>query len=96
MEEAGLIEEASRRTGKIPAQFIKDAGLALASEVLDGKGRGEEATTPRGRHPHPTSHSTYPRLFFLGKNKKTRHQRKPNKPRQPIQPPSLSCLSARH
>ena len=58
MEEAEVIEEASRKTGKIPAQFLKDAGLALALEVLDGKGRGGEATTPRGGHPHPTSHST--------------------------------------
>jgi len=43
LEEAEVIEEASRRVGKEPAQFIKDAGLAIALAVLDaqaGKGRG--------------------------------------------------------
>ena len=41
MEEAEVIEEASRRAGKVPAQFIKDAGLSLALAVLDGQGRGQ-------------------------------------------------------
>lgn len=46
LEEAEVIEEASRRVGKEPAQFIKDAGLAIALAVLDaqaGKGRGHKA-----------------------------------------------------
>jgi hypothetical protein len=41
MEEAEVIAEASRRAGKVPAQFIKDAGLSLALAVLDGQGRGQ-------------------------------------------------------
>jgi hypothetical protein len=41
LEEAEVIEEASRRAGKVPAQFIKDAGLSLALAVLDGQGRGQ-------------------------------------------------------
>lgn len=41
LEEAEVIEEASRRVGKVPAQFIKDAGLSLALAVLDGQGRGQ-------------------------------------------------------
>ena len=41
MEEAEVIEEASRRAGKVPAQFLKDAGLSLALAVLDGQGRGQ-------------------------------------------------------
>lgn len=46
LEEAEVIEEASRRVGKVPAQFIKDAGLAVALAVLDaqaGRGRGHKA-----------------------------------------------------
>lgn len=34
-EEVELMEEASRRTGKVPTQFIKEAGLAIALAVLD-------------------------------------------------------------
>ena len=41
LEEAEVIEEASRRAGKVPAQFIKDAGLSLALAVLDGQGGGQ-------------------------------------------------------
>ena len=54
LEEAEVIEEASRRVGKEPAQFIKDAGLAVALAVLDGKaeqGRGHKpplASAPKG------------------------------------------------
>lgn len=36
LEEREVIEEASRRVGKVPAQFLKDAGLALAVSILDG------------------------------------------------------------
>jgi uncharacterized protein (DUF1778 family) len=43
MEEAEVIEEASRRTGKTPSQFVKEAGIASALAVLDvgreGQGR---------------------------------------------------------
>ena len=43
MEEAEAIEEASRRTGKTPSQFVKEAGIASALAVLDvgreGQGR---------------------------------------------------------
>jgi len=35
MEEAEVIEEASRRTGKTPSQFVKEAGIASALAVLD-------------------------------------------------------------
>ena len=35
MEEAEVIEEASRRTGKTPSQFLKEAGIASALAVLD-------------------------------------------------------------
>lgn len=41
MEEAEVIEEASRRIGKPPTQFMKEAGLAVALAVLDeGRARG--------------------------------------------------------
>ena len=36
LEEREVIEEASRRVGKLPAQFVKEAGLALAVSILDG------------------------------------------------------------
>ena len=43
MEEAEVIEEASRRTGKTPSQFVKEEGIASALAVLDvgraGQGR---------------------------------------------------------
>jgi hypothetical protein len=35
MEEAEVIEDASRRAGKVPAQFMKEAGLAVALAVLE-------------------------------------------------------------
>lgn len=43
MEEAEVIEEASRRTGKTPSQFVKEAGIASALAVLD-VGRAEKDT----------------------------------------------------
>ena len=36
LEEREVIEEASRRVGKSPVEFMKDAGLALAVSILDG------------------------------------------------------------
>ena len=30
-----MIEDASRRAGKVPAQFMKEAGLAVALAVLE-------------------------------------------------------------
>ena len=89
MEEAEVIEEASRKTGKIPAQFLKDAGLALALEVLDGKGRGGEATTRERPHPRPATRNTYPPLKDWTENKKPRDQRQPP---QPIKPKPLAVL----
>lgn len=47
LEEAEVIEEASRRVGKEPAQFIKDAGLAVALAVLDGKAEQGRGHKPR-------------------------------------------------
>lgn len=91
-EEAEVIEEASRRTGKIPAQFIKDAGIALALEVLDGKGRGAEATTRGSLHPRPLHRNTYPPLKDRTKNKKTRDQRQPSQPLQPLKTKPFSVL----
>lgn len=44
LEEREVIEEASRRVGKTPAQFVKEAGLALAVSILDG----ELSTTRNG------------------------------------------------
>ena len=41
MEEAEVIEEASRRTGKTPSQFVKEAGIASALAILDGEGVGQ-------------------------------------------------------
>lgn len=52
LEEREVIEEASRRVGKTPAQFVKEAGLALAVSILDG----ELPTTRNGsglRHDSP-------------------------------------------
>lgn len=50
LEEAEVIEEASRRAGKEPAQFIKDAGLAVALAVLEA-----QAEQGRGHKPPLTS-----------------------------------------
>jgi uncharacterized protein (DUF1778 family) len=41
MEEAEVIEEASRRTGKTPSQFVKEAGIASALAVLDVEREGQ-------------------------------------------------------
>lgn len=86
LEEAEVIEEASRRTGKIPAQFMKEAGLELAVALLGEAGREGESTT-RGRlHPRPLHRNTYPPLKNRTKNKKARDQRQPSQPSQPLQP----------
>ena len=42
MEEAEVIEEASRRTGKTPSQFVKEAGIASALAVLGVEREGQE------------------------------------------------------
>jgi uncharacterized protein (DUF1778 family) len=42
MEEAEVIEEASRLTGKTPSQFVKEAGIASALAILDGEGVGDK------------------------------------------------------
>ena len=47
LEEAEVIEEASRRVGKVPAQFLKEAGLAVAVAVLDEPARwGRRQSSP--------------------------------------------------
>lgn len=54
MEEAEVIEEASRRTGKTPSQFVKEAGIASALVVLDvgreGQGRIQCVSTAHRKH----------------------------------------------
>lgn len=35
MEEAEVIEDASRRAGMVPAQFMREAGLAVALAILN-------------------------------------------------------------
>jgi hypothetical protein len=54
MDERILIETASRQAGVSPAEFLREAGVALASELVEGKGRGGRGT----RHPcQPAPHS---------------------------------------
>lgn len=56
MEEAEVIEDASRRAGMVPAQFMKEAGLAVALAVLAspskkaGKGRIQCVSDIRWKH----------------------------------------------
>lgn len=87
LEEAEVIEEASRRVGKEPAQFIKDAGLAVALAVLDGKaeqGRGHKpplAFQPKNGNKLRLSASRRPERNRLGVGEKE-------------SPPPRSLLSA--
>ena len=53
-DERGLLESASRISGVSPAEFLKEAGLALASEVLEREGRGVRGHDTGYRHA-PTS-----------------------------------------
>ena len=50
-----MIEDASRRAGKVPAQFMKEAGLAVALAVLEApekarKGRIQCVSDIRWKH----------------------------------------------
>ena len=50
LEEAWIIETASRMRGETPVQFMKGAGLALALTLLDG-GSATSATCPHSHLP---------------------------------------------
>ena len=52
MEEAEVIEEASRRTGKTPSQFVKEAGIASALAVLDVGGQGRIQCVSKAHRKH--------------------------------------------